>query len=132
MSRLQRFFMRVRGTHRLIFFGVLAYDLYIYKTLIDAGLIVLVMLVMAAGLLTGTVAAGLLRNAPETLERTCNAAGLSAMGIFLVSQCFNMRFPVWTYFLGHVLLWFWFSTAFWHASRPLEWEQDFGLETTDD
>lgn len=119
MSRLQRFFLRITGTRRLIFCIVLLYDLYLYKQMIDAGMIPFVLIAVIGGISTGCVAALLLRSAPDRLATLLDVTGMGVMGVFVVSQCFGRLFPGWIYLLAHVLLCFWFTAMFWYASRPL-------------
>lgn len=122
--------MRVRGTQRVILLIVLVYDIYIYKSLVDQGLGWFVAIVVLGGIVAGTIAGGVLQRSPQLLEKVTNFAGLSAMGVFLVSQCFQFRFPLWVYFVAHILIWFWFTALFWYESRPFDY--DFLMETGTD
>jgi hypothetical protein len=123
-ARFQRFLLRVHGTQRLIFLGILAYDIYIYYQMFLAGAWMFIALVVPTGIVAGTIAAGVLRGSHRTLENLIQWSGAAVMGIFLVSRCFNIFFPFWVYLIGHMLLWFWFTAYFWYASRPLEMDWD--------
>ncbi|MDX1968727.1 MAG: hypothetical protein SFV23_16245 [Planctomycetaceae bacterium] len=130
-ARCQRFLLRVHGTQRLIFLGVLAYDIYLYYEMFLAGAWMFIALVVPTGIIAGTIAAGVLRGSHRTMENLIQWSAAAVMGIFLVSKCFKIVFPFWVYLIGHMLLWFWFTACFWYASRPFEFDLEFAEEGND-
>lgn len=128
LNRIRRFLFRVRGTQRGILLIALAYDLYLYKNLVDAGLWAFVTLVVSAGMILGTITAGVLQRTPDRFACIIDLAGLTGMGIFLTSQCFHWRFPLWAYFVAHTLICFWFTAYFWLMSRPFEYDFQIDVE----
>ncbi|MDP1798794.1 MAG: hypothetical protein Q8K78_14970 [Planctomycetaceae bacterium] len=120
LARSQRFLSRLRGTQRIIFFLVLGYDLYIDSKLVQLGMGWFPVMVISVGVLSGSLTAWLLTHSQTTLERLMTLAGYFSMSIFLLSQGANVPFPFAVYILSHILLWFWFTTFFWFASRPYE------------
>lgn len=119
-ARCRRFLSRIRGTQRIIVFVVLAYDLALYYQMVQAGMGWFAASVMTLGIVSGTLIAWLLTNAQTMLGRFMTAAGYTVTAIFLLGQGANLRFPLAIYFASHTLLWFWFTTLFWFASRPEE------------
>lgn len=118
IARIRRFFDRVRGTERLIFLLILAYDLYLYVQMIREGYVALVFLFMSVGIATGVTTAACLINYPKVMIRIITLSGYSIMAVVLLTRVANFALPFWGVLLVHPLVWFWFSSQFWFVSRP--------------
>lgn len=128
VARCQRFLQRVRGTQRLIFLLILGYDLYLYSQMLQHGLAGFVVSVVVLGISIGAMFAWLFAKSSDRLMFIAQASYYPVMAIYLLSQGARVHFPMWVYWVSHVLLWIGFTTYFWYASRPYDFEFAFSMD----